>query len=152
MTGAGTIDEGTCQQLLARVDVGRIAFTDRALPQIEPVRFVWDHGRIVVTTGLGSRVARGCRHAVVAFETGGYDASRERAWSVTTIGRSLLLTDPAETAQLETLGMTPLQVTSGRCYIGITVGTLRGNWLQPPRQDRPPVRRPNGGATGSGRR
>jgi len=146
------IDEGTCQQLLARVDVGRIAFTDRALPQIEPVRFMWDHGRIVVTTGLGSRVARGCRHAVVAFETGAYDASHERAWSVTTIGRSLLLTDPAETAQLETLGMTPLQVTSGRCYIGITVGTLRGHWLQTHRQVPPRVRRPNGGATEYGRR
>ncbi|GAB2838905.1 pyridoxamine 5'-phosphate oxidase family protein [Actinocorallia aurea] len=114
MTGAGRgaeiLAEAECLALLATVPVGRVAFTDRALPAIQPVNFVMDGTDVVLRTGRGSKLAIAMRRAVVAFEAGAFDPVTHAGWTVTVLGESRTVTDPAELARLDAL---PLRVWAG---------------------------------------
>ncbi|MGW3352896.1 pyridoxamine 5'-phosphate oxidase family protein [Nonomuraea rubra] len=63
-------------------------FTDRALPAAQPVAFHLDGERIVIRTGIGSKLAAATRHAVVAFEADEFDQEERTGWSVTVIGHA----------------------------------------------------------------
>jgi nitroimidazol reductase NimA-like FMN-containing flavoprotein (pyridoxamine 5'-phosphate oxidase superfamily) len=93
-----------CLALAATVPIGRIVFTDRALPAVQPVNFVIDHdGSIIVRTTQGSKLAAATRNAVVAFEIDEFDPRFEAGWSVTMVGRAQAVRDPGETARLARL-------------------------------------------------
>ncbi|WP_435737485.1 pyridoxamine 5'-phosphate oxidase family protein [Cellulosimicrobium sp. PMB13] len=89
--------------LLATVPVGRIVFTDHALPAIQPVNFVLDGPDIVFRTGEGSKLAVATSRAVVAFEADWFDAEARSGWSVVLVGRTYEVTDPDERARLLSL-------------------------------------------------
>ncbi|MEV0831043.1 pyridoxamine 5'-phosphate oxidase family protein [Nonomuraea rubra] len=63
-------------------------FTDRALPAVQPVAFHLDGERIVIRTGIGSKLAAATRNAVVAFEADEFDPEERTGWSVTVIGHA----------------------------------------------------------------
>ncbi|MCB7135970.1 pyridoxamine 5'-phosphate oxidase family protein [Cellulosimicrobium marinum] len=86
--------------LLATVPVGRIVYTDHALPAIQPVNFVLDGPDVVFRTGEGSKLAVAASRAVVAFEADSFDAQARSGWSVVLVGRTYEVTDPAERARL----------------------------------------------------
>ena len=83
-----------CLHLLASVAVGRIIFTQRALPAAELVNFVLDHGDIVVRMDGGGKIAAAIREAIVAFEADDLDSVHQAVWTVTVIGRAQEVTDP----------------------------------------------------------
>jgi nitroimidazol reductase NimA-like FMN-containing flavoprotein (pyridoxamine 5'-phosphate oxidase superfamily) len=86
--------------LLATVPVGRIVYTDRALPAIQPVNFVLDGPDVVFRTAEGSKLAVAASRAVVAFEADQFDAEARTGWSVVLVGRTYEVTDPAERERL----------------------------------------------------
>src|SRR5512145_59112 len=90
--------------LLASVPVGRVVYTDRALPAILPVNFALDIDETVVfRTGAGSKLAAATREAVVAFEVDSFDAHARSGWSVVAVGRSRVVEDSAEIERLSKL-------------------------------------------------
>lgn len=100
------LSRAECFTLLASVPVGRVIYTRRALPAVELVSFVLDHGEIVIRTDRGGALAA-ARGAVVAFEADRLDPAQQVGWSVTAIGPSREVTDPGEVARLSPLWRAP---------------------------------------------
>ncbi|MGW3353436.1 pyridoxamine 5'-phosphate oxidase family protein [Nonomuraea rubra] len=96
-----------CMRLLPSRPIGRIVFTDRALPAVQPVNFCLDEQNIVIRTAASSKLAAATRHAVVAFEVDDFDAEARSGWSVTVVGYARVADDPAELARLKRLPLTP---------------------------------------------
>jgi nitroimidazol reductase NimA-like FMN-containing flavoprotein (pyridoxamine 5'-phosphate oxidase superfamily) len=96
------LTDGECWQLLASVSVGRVVFTQRAMPAIRPVNHVVDGRTIIIRTHLGAAIAArasdarsGPRGSVVCYEADELDPARRTGWSVIATGMARLVTDPA---------------------------------------------------------
>ncbi|BCM72183.1 MULTISPECIES: pyridoxamine 5'-phosphate oxidase family protein [Streptomyces] len=100
-----TLDRPDCLRLLGRVPVGRVVYTQRALPAVLPVNFRLDADfSVVLRTSAGSELARAVDGAVVAFEADEYDTVTHSGWSVVVTGRAAVVTDPAEQERLSRCG------------------------------------------------
>lgn len=120
------LDRSQCLELLASVPVGRIVYTEQAMPAIQLVNFVLADDTIVIRTAWGSKLAAAARHAIVAFEADRYDDSSRTGWSVTAIGRSRLVEDPAEIAHLDGLALRPWAPGRRDHYIRIATDRVSG--------------------------
>ncbi|GIH52718.1 pyridoxamine 5'-phosphate oxidase family protein [Microbispora rosea] len=105
--GLEILSGGECLDLLASAPIGRIVFTDRALPAVQPVNFCLLDGNIVIRTAPGSKLAAAARNAVVAFEADDFDVTFRRGWSVTAVGHARAVSEPEEIARLSALPLTP---------------------------------------------
>ena len=76
-----------CLALLAAVPVGRVIYTDRALPAAQPVNYLLDGEEIIFRTANGSKLAAATRHAVVGFQVDEIDPRTRTGWSVLGVGR-----------------------------------------------------------------
>ena len=84
-----------CLQLMAKVPVGRIVYTRRALPAVLPVNFsLDDDGAILLRTTAASDLVCAIDGAVVAFEADEVDAARHSGWSVVVTGSAAVVTRP----------------------------------------------------------
>jgi len=124
------LDDGECRALLCSAPIGRIAFTEGALPAIQPVTFTVDGGEIIIPTQQGSKVAAASRGAVVAFEVDDYDVVGRTGWNVTVVGAARLVSDPAGVRTLDALGTRAWAPTDDRCYIAIGIRLIRGRRLR----------------------
>src|SRR3954470_19306223 len=97
------LDRVECDRLLAAGSVGRIAFTDSALPQIIPVNYVMDGHSIVFRTAATGRLAACCRDAVVAFEVDDVDGDVRTGSSVLVVGDATAVTEESEIVRLRQL-------------------------------------------------
>ncbi|MFG1947119.1 pyridoxamine 5'-phosphate oxidase family protein [Nonomuraea sp. NPDC048826] len=125
-SGLQVLSREECLRLMSSMPIGRIVFTDRALPAVQPVTFLLDGERIVVRTGIGSKLAAATREAVVAFEVDEFDPDRRTGWSVTAVGHARAATDPAEMARLAALPLTPWAPGSKDHYIVIDAEQISG--------------------------
>jgi nitroimidazol reductase NimA-like FMN-containing flavoprotein (pyridoxamine 5'-phosphate oxidase superfamily) len=121
------LERGECLSLLARGLVGRVVFTDGALPAAQPVVYRLDDEEVVFRTRNGSKLAAAMRHAVVAFEVDEVDVRTRSGWSVLGIGEAYEIVDPVRLAELagteaevwvpghdaHTIAI-PLQIVTGR--------------------------------------
>jgi nitroimidazol reductase NimA-like FMN-containing flavoprotein (pyridoxamine 5'-phosphate oxidase superfamily) len=90
---ARTLTTGECLDLLDTAPVGRLVFTERALPAVHPVNFL-RHGRsIIVRTGTGSKLDAARRGDVVAFEADHIDPDSQTGWSVLVVGHASVVND-----------------------------------------------------------
>jgi nitroimidazol reductase NimA-like FMN-containing flavoprotein (pyridoxamine 5'-phosphate oxidase superfamily) len=87
-------------QLLATVPLGRVVFTDRALPAIRPVNHIIDGPDIIFRTSRSAAITTAVDGigTIVAFEADAIDSGRQAGWSVVVVGGARLLTD---TMQIE---------------------------------------------------
>lgn len=92
-----------CLDLLASLPIGRLIYTRKALPAVQPVNFAVSDGEVIIRAGAGRKVAAAARGDVVAFEADALDISTRSGWSVTVIGRSRQATEPAEISRLRML-------------------------------------------------
>lgn len=82
---------------LASVSMGRVVFTDRALPAIRPVNHLVDGGDVIIRSHLGAALMRAADSGVVvAFEADRIDAEQRLGWSVIVTGMARRVSDPAE--------------------------------------------------------
>ena len=121
-----------CRRLLPTVAIGRIAFTEAAMPSIQPAAFAISGEDVVIPTGLGSKMAAGSRGAVVAFEVDDYDLIERTGWNVTVIGPSRLISVPSQVAALDALGVLPWAPAVTHCYIAVYMAVVRGRRISPP--------------------
>ncbi|MHA6794282.1 pyridoxamine 5'-phosphate oxidase family protein [Pseudonocardia bannensis] len=94
------LDRGTCLRLLAHGVVGRVVFTDAALPAAQPVNYVLDGEEILFRTAGGTKLAAVARRAVVAFQADAIDPGAHIGWSVLGIGEAYEVTDTDRLADL----------------------------------------------------
>jgi nitroimidazol reductase NimA-like FMN-containing flavoprotein (pyridoxamine 5'-phosphate oxidase superfamily) len=105
--GFRELERHECLRLMAKVPVGRIVYTRRALPAVLPVNFGLDSdGAIVLRTSATSELVRAIDGAVVAFEADDVDADRHSGWSVVVTGSASVVTDPVEHERLARTGPT----------------------------------------------
>lgn len=98
--GLEVLDRAECLRLLATVSLGRIVFSQRALPAILPVRFVLAGARVLLRTAAEGALAAATRDSVVAFEADRFDEESMSGWSVIGIGRTGAVRDEEEVAAL----------------------------------------------------
>ncbi|MES9538529.1 pyridoxamine 5'-phosphate oxidase family protein [Spirillospora sp. NPDC049024] len=96
--GAAGLSRAECLRLMSTAAVGRIVFTEQALPAVAPVGFVIDGGDVVIPVPRGSRLVAATRGAIVAFQADDLDAASRTGWSVTAIGRARIVPDPGDGA------------------------------------------------------
>ncbi|MEU6313117.1 pyridoxamine 5'-phosphate oxidase family protein [Streptomyces sp. NPDC047014] len=98
------LDRAECLRLLATVSLGRIVFTQHALPAVRPVNHLVHGGDIVVRISEGGALASLAAPAevpgvVVAYEADAIDPETHLGWSVVVTGYARPVTDPGEAAR-----------------------------------------------------
>jgi Pyridoxamine 5'-phosphate oxidase len=91
-------------QLLGSVSMGRIVFSQRAMPAIRPVNHLIDEGVIIIRSHLGAAIVALSAEqdgAVVCYEADDIDPVRHTGWSVIATGTARLVRDPAVIARYE---------------------------------------------------
>lgn len=140
--GMETLDAAECRRLLASVPIGRVVFTDRALPAVQPVNFVVYDGAVVFRTGQGSKLAAASRNAVVAFEADEIDQEYQRGWSVVVVGQAQEVTDPSLRQRMAELPLRPWASGARDHIIRIPIEIISGRRIAPPgRRPAPPYDR-----------
>ncbi|MBG0830125.1 pyridoxamine 5'-phosphate oxidase family protein [Planomonospora sp. ID67723] len=113
-TGLRVLSRAECMELLASAPIGRIVFTDRALPAVQPVNYVLDGERLVIRTRAGSKLATAVRDAVVALEADAFDPAGRTGWSVTVVGHARAVPEGREFSRLALLPLTPWTPRDGQ--------------------------------------
>lgn len=113
--------------LLRSVSVGRIVFTDRALPAITPVNFaVLGNGDVVFRSDVGSKLSAATRGAVVAFQADSYNNENREEWSVVVTGRSHHVVSVEELVEIDSLQPTPRPAGNRQDVIRIAAEIVEG--------------------------
>lgn len=121
-----SLDEAECRRLLGTATVGRISFTEGALPAIVPVPFALHDEQVLISARRDSPMVRAVRGAVVAFGVDSFDPDTETGWSVTVVGPSRLLVDQGGLGALTGARLPGRWTYPDRCLITVQVGLLRG--------------------------
>jgi nitroimidazol reductase NimA-like FMN-containing flavoprotein (pyridoxamine 5'-phosphate oxidase superfamily) len=125
-TGLEVLDPEECRSLLTLTRVGRIVFTHRALPAVQPVNFVLEREAIVIRTSNGSKLAAAARNAVVAFQIDEIDPDGHGGWSVTVIGHAEEVRDSDERSRLALLPLHPWAPGDKDHFIRIPLELVEG--------------------------
>ncbi|SDM42674.1 pyridoxamine 5'-phosphate oxidase family protein [Allokutzneria albata] len=123
---------GECFRLLGTAELGRIAYTDEALPAVVPVNFVLHNRCIVFRTGEGGKLTAAVRNAVVAFEADDFDARARTGWSVTAVGYARVVRGSVERAELAGLGLRPWAPGKQGDFVVIVPEILQGRRIPDP--------------------
>jgi hypothetical protein len=104
-----SLSVGDCLRLLGSAGIGRLAYTQAALPAVRPVTFTLGGDDVLIPVHAGSPLVGAVRGAVVAFEADAYDAGRA-GWTVTVVGPSRVVAADGP----------------GGCVIAVHMGLIRG--------------------------
>jgi nitroimidazol reductase NimA-like FMN-containing flavoprotein (pyridoxamine 5'-phosphate oxidase superfamily) len=94
------LDRERCLELLASVRVGRLVFTEDALPAVQPVNYRLWRDDVVIRVAGGAKLSAAERNIVVAFEADELDPDLRTGWSVTVVGHAQRITDVSELVEL----------------------------------------------------
>lgn len=109
--------------------MGRIVYTQKALPAVEPVRFVLDAHQIVAAVSLGHALPAAIHQSIVAFQADEFGEGREH-WAVTVVGNAETLNDPAEIAKFSTIGLRSWTAGGRDQFVHIKPGIVTGQrWI-----------------------
>ncbi len=113
-------------RLLSSHEVGRVVYTDGGLPAVTPVNYAYDDGHIFLRTSETSRLASKAPRAIVAFEVDEVDRSARRGWSVVATGPCEIVTDPADLAHIDSLGLAPWASGEHKVVLAIATTIVTG--------------------------
>ncbi len=125
-SGLEVLSESDCFALLATAPIGRIVYSDRALPVIVPVNYTVDGDDVVIRTGRRSRLATHAAGHVIAFEVDEIDAASHSGWSVVLTGFLQLVEDPVDVARLERMGLRSWAPTAHDRYVRLRPDLVTG--------------------------
>jgi nitroimidazol reductase NimA-like FMN-containing flavoprotein (pyridoxamine 5'-phosphate oxidase superfamily) len=101
------LDREQCLDLLQTVRVGRLVFTEDALPAVQPVNFRMHQGQVVIRVAGGQKLRAATGNAVVAFQADVLDPDLRTGWSVTVVGHANLINDVDELVKLSGTWLRP---------------------------------------------
>ncbi len=96
-----------CLDRLQTVRVGRLVFTEDALPAVQPVNFRLWRDDVVIRVAGGAKLAAATQNLVVAFEADELDPDLRTGWSVTVVGHAQPITDVSELVELSGVFLQP---------------------------------------------
>jgi uncharacterized protein len=120
------LDDAECLRLLAEHEIGRVVFTDAALPAAQPVTYLLDDEEIVFRTSGGGKLAAATRNAVVAFQVDRIDTDTRTGWSVLGVGQAYEVVVPERLAELAERMPTPWAPNRTSHTIAIPLQRLSG--------------------------
>lgn len=126
------VDQAECVRLLRSVSFGRLVWTVDAMPVVQPVNFVIRGDTVVVRTASESKLAVAAINHVVAFEADQIDTQTRAGWSVTVVGRSYEMVDPADLEELALIGPEAWGRPASARVIAIRIERITGRWLHSP--------------------
>ena len=94
------IDRAGCLELLASGQIGRVVYTEAAMPAAHPVNYLLDGEEVVFRAGEGAKLAAASRGVVVGFQADEIDVERRSGWSVLGVGEAYEILDPARLSEL----------------------------------------------------
>lgn len=97
------LSRARCLELLGGGSVGRVVFTQRALPTALPVNYALLGDDVVFRTATGSKLSMALARSVVAFQADDIDPVSRTGWSVLVQGWATLLTRPDAVARARAL-------------------------------------------------
>jgi nitroimidazol reductase NimA-like FMN-containing flavoprotein (pyridoxamine 5'-phosphate oxidase superfamily) len=124
------LNKQECLELLAAVPVGRVIFTDRAMPAAQPVNYLLDGEEILFRTANGSKLAAATRHAVVGFQVDEIDPRTRTGWSVLGVGEANEVVHPGRLAELAELLSDPWVDDHDGHTISISLQIISGRRLE----------------------
>ncbi|MEK6439071.1 pyridoxamine 5'-phosphate oxidase family protein [Pseudonocardia sp. T1-2H] len=125
------LDRAQCLDLLRGSVIGRVVFTDSALPAAQPVAYLLDGEEVVFRTGEGTKLAAATCSAVIAFEVDEVDLGIRTGWSVLGIGRAYEVTDLRRWADLATRMPEPRAPDATAHTIAVPMSRLAGRRTDP---------------------
>lgn len=101
MTETAELTETECLRLLGTGTVGRLVFTEAAMPAAAPVGYLLDGDEVIFRVPRDGPLAAATRNLVIGFQTDDIDPTTHRGWSVLGVGRTYEVTDPSRRAVYE---------------------------------------------------
>ncbi|MBP2328130.1 nitroimidazol reductase NimA-like FMN-containing flavoprotein (pyridoxamine 5'-phosphate oxidase superfamily) [Kibdelosporangium banguiense] len=126
------LDREQCLELLPTVRVGRLVFTENALPAVQPVNFRLYEGQIVIRVAGGAKLRAASGNAVVAFQADELDPDLRAGWSVTVVGHAQLIFDTDELVELSGVWLQPWVTGRRDHFIRIQTEKVTGRRLHAP--------------------
>lgn len=126
---AGTmevLDIQQCWELLASVEVGRLAVSAAGDIDIFPLNFAIDDGAILFRSAEGTKLVEVVLAGRVAFEVDGYEPAHGRAWSVVAKGSAELLDRFSEIHHAQDLPLFPWNASPKERFVRIVPDRLSG--------------------------
>jgi uncharacterized protein len=123
------IPRDECLRLLAETRFGRVAVdVGGEVPAIRPVNYAFDapSQSVVFRTGVGSKLHHLVRSSRAAFEIDGINEPTRSGWSVIVSGVAEELTNDAEVARLEGLGIEAWAPAGKTRWVRIRAFTVTG--------------------------
>jgi len=126
------LDRKHCLELLQTVRVGRLVFTEDALPAVQPVNFRLYGDNVVIRVAGGTKLDAAARNFVVAFQADELDPDLRTGWSVTVVGHAQRITDVDELVAVSGTFVQPWVEGRRDHFVRIRIEKVTGRRLRPP--------------------
>jgi hypothetical protein len=124
------LDPARCVALLGSVGVGRVVFTNRAMPAVRPVRFVVRDDAVWFRMASGDMWFARALDTVVAFAVDDITTDLGGGWFVTVVGRACEIRDRSVIPELAVLLPADGNRVDDR-YVRILVESVSGHRILP---------------------
>lgn len=125
------LDREHCLDLLRTVRVGRLFFTEGALPAVQPVNFRIHDGQVVIRVAGGAKLGAAAGRSVVAFEADELDSDLQAGWNVTVVGRACRIIDVDELVAVAGMWLRPWVDGRRDHFVRISLEKVTGRRLHP---------------------
>ena len=122
------LDDEQSWRLLEGTKHGRLVVSVAGEPDIFPVNYVTANRKIYLRTAPGNKLAQLTINSTVLFETDGILS--EEAWSVVLRGKARVLSNSAELAAVEELGLKTWVPTLKDFYVEIEPTSVSGRLFE----------------------
>ena len=122
------LDDEQSWRLLGGTKHGRLVVSVAGEPDIFPVNYVTANRKIYLRTAPGNKLAQLTINSTVLFETDGILS--EEAWSVVLRGKARVLSNSAELAAVEELGLKTWVPTLKDFYVEIEPTSVSGRHFE----------------------
>ncbi|TDV42540.1 pyridoxamine 5'-phosphate oxidase family protein [Actinophytocola oryzae] len=125
------LDRAECLALLGTVRVGRLFFTEGALPAVQPVNFRLYQEQVVIRVAGGAKLGAAAAHSVVAFEADDLDPDLRAGWNVTAVGRAERITAVDDLVAVSGMWLRPWVDGRRAHFVRIGLEKVTGRRLHP---------------------
>jgi nitroimidazol reductase NimA-like FMN-containing flavoprotein (pyridoxamine 5'-phosphate oxidase superfamily) len=127
--GLEILERDECMRLAATGSIGRVVFTEQALPAITPVSYALKDGSIFLRASEGSKLANATNGSVVAFEIDEFDTDFRQGWSVVFVGKAMPVSEEGRLEELSGLPLRGWDAQNSHRLIEVKIELVNGRRL-----------------------
>jgi nitroimidazol reductase NimA-like FMN-containing flavoprotein (pyridoxamine 5'-phosphate oxidase superfamily) len=127
--GLEILERDECMRLAATGSIGRVVFTEQALPAITPVSYALKDGSIFLRASEGSKLANATNGSVVAFEVDEFDTDFRQGWSVVFVGKAMPVSEEGRLEELSGLPLRGWDAQNSHRLIEVKIELVNGRRL-----------------------